>query len=194
MSCRYWSRARPGSTTWSMSCWRRRWPVIATSSTVCWRPIRACARARAAPGPAGAGRRAGQSLGGGVADRTRVRCQRAGADRAVARGGDARNVSVIRLLLDHSVDPNMRDTGYGATPAGWAEHHGQNEAHRLLAAVEQPDGSHTCTVSVMRRSNRRSGSSSPRSTTDRSRRLPASPPNPRRWTRCARPRPLNPVG
>ena len=48
------------------------------------------------------------------------------------------NVAVIQLLLDHGADPNMRDTGYDATPAGWAEHHEQPEAHRLLEAVERP--------------------------------------------------------
>jgi ankyrin repeat protein/ketosteroid isomerase-like protein len=49
------------------------------------------------------------------------------------------NVAVIRLLLDHGADPNVRDRAYHATPAGWAEHHGQHEAHQLLAAPEQPD-------------------------------------------------------
>ena len=49
------------------------------------------------------------------------------------------NVAVIRLLLEHGADPNVRDTGYHATPAGWAEHHGQHEARQLLAALEQPD-------------------------------------------------------
>jgi ankyrin repeat protein/ketosteroid isomerase-like protein len=49
------------------------------------------------------------------------------------------NVAVIRLLLDHGADPGVRDTGYHATPAGWAEHHGQHEARQLLAALEQPD-------------------------------------------------------
>jgi ketosteroid isomerase-like protein len=49
------------------------------------------------------------------------------------------NVAVIGLLLEHGADPNMRDTAYGATAAGWAEHHGQNEAYRLLAALEQRD-------------------------------------------------------
>jgi ketosteroid isomerase-like protein len=48
------------------------------------------------------------------------------------------NVAVIRLLLDHGADPNIRDTGYDATPAGWAEHHGQPEAQQLLEALEQP--------------------------------------------------------
>ncbi|MHB1834423.1 MAG: nuclear transport factor 2 family protein, partial [Solirubrobacteraceae bacterium] len=43
------------------------------------------------------------------------------------------------LLLEHGADPGVRDTGYHATPAGWAEHHGQHEAHDLLAALEQPD-------------------------------------------------------
>jgi ketosteroid isomerase-like protein len=49
------------------------------------------------------------------------------------------NVPVIRLLLEHGADPNIRDTGYDATPAGWAEHHGQHEAQQLLEALEQPD-------------------------------------------------------
>jgi hypothetical protein len=49
------------------------------------------------------------------------------------------NLPVIRLLLDHGADPKIRDTGYDATPAGWAEHHGHPEAQRLLEAVEQPD-------------------------------------------------------
>jgi ketosteroid isomerase-like protein len=48
------------------------------------------------------------------------------------------NVPVIRLLLDHGADPKLRDTGYDATPAGWAEHHGQPEAQQLLEVVEQP--------------------------------------------------------
>jgi ankyrin repeat protein len=47
------------------------------------------------------------------------------------------NVGVIRLLLDHGADPTIRDTGYDATPAGWAEHHEQAEARRLLEAVGQ---------------------------------------------------------
>lgn len=49
------------------------------------------------------------------------------------------NLAVIRLLLDHGADPNLRDTGYHATPAGWAEHHEQPEAYRLLAALERPN-------------------------------------------------------
>lgn len=49
------------------------------------------------------------------------------------------NVAVIRLLLDHGADPNIRDTGYDATPAGWAEHHEQPEAQQLLEALERPD-------------------------------------------------------
>ena len=48
------------------------------------------------------------------------------------------NLPVIRLLLDHGADPNIHDTGYDATPAGWAEHHGQPEAQQLLEALEQP--------------------------------------------------------
>jgi ketosteroid isomerase-like protein len=49
------------------------------------------------------------------------------------------NLPVIRLLLDHGADPNIHDTGYHATPAGWAEHHGQREAQQLLQALEQPE-------------------------------------------------------
>jgi ketosteroid isomerase-like protein len=47
------------------------------------------------------------------------------------------NLPVIRLLLDHGADPNIHDTGYDATPSGWAEHHGQPEAQQLLEALEQ---------------------------------------------------------
>lgn len=46
------------------------------------------------------------------------------------------NLEVIRLLLEHGADPNVRDVGYKATPAGWAEHHGQGEAQQYLAALE----------------------------------------------------------
>jgi ketosteroid isomerase-like protein len=49
------------------------------------------------------------------------------------------NVPVIKLLLDHGADPNIHDTGYDATAAGWAEHHEQPEAHQLLKALERPD-------------------------------------------------------
>jgi ankyrin repeat protein/ketosteroid isomerase-like protein len=49
------------------------------------------------------------------------------------------NLAVIGLLLEHGADPNVRDTGYHATPAGWAEHHGQREARELLAALERPN-------------------------------------------------------
>ena len=49
------------------------------------------------------------------------------------------NLPVIQLLLDHGADPNIHDTAYDATPAGWAEHHGQREAQQLLEAIEQPD-------------------------------------------------------
>jgi ankyrin repeat protein len=49
------------------------------------------------------------------------------------------NLPVIRLLLDRGADPNIHDTGYDATPAGWAEHHGQRQAQQLLEALEQPN-------------------------------------------------------
>lgn len=48
------------------------------------------------------------------------------------------NLPVIKLLLDHGADPNIHDSGYDATPAGCAEHHGQREAQQLLEALEQP--------------------------------------------------------
>jgi ketosteroid isomerase-like protein len=49
------------------------------------------------------------------------------------------NIAVIQLLLEHGADPNIHDTGYDATPAGWAEHHNQPEAQRLLEALEHAD-------------------------------------------------------
>jgi ankyrin repeat protein/ketosteroid isomerase-like protein len=49
------------------------------------------------------------------------------------------NLPVIQLLLDYGADPSIRDSGYDATPAGWAEHHGQHQAQQLLEALEQPD-------------------------------------------------------
>ena len=49
------------------------------------------------------------------------------------------NLPVIQLLLDSGADPSIRDSGYDATPAGWAEHHGQHQARRLLEALEEPD-------------------------------------------------------
>jgi ketosteroid isomerase-like protein len=53
------------------------------------------------------------------------------------------NLPIIRLLLAHGADPNIRDTGYDATPAGWAEHHGQTEAQHLLEPLEEPAASTT---------------------------------------------------
>jgi ankyrin repeat protein/ketosteroid isomerase-like protein len=49
------------------------------------------------------------------------------------------DLDVIRLLLDHGADANVRDTGYHATPAGWAEHHGAREAQAMLTAVQRTD-------------------------------------------------------
>ena len=61
------------------------------------------------------------------------------------------NMALIRLLLDHGADPNLHDTGYDATPAGWAEHFGHTAAQQLLAGLEPrnaptppaPDGTGT---------------------------------------------------
>ncbi len=47
------------------------------------------------------------------------------------------NLRVIGLLLDHGADPSLRDTDYDATPAGWAEHHGQAEAYEFLSRLEE---------------------------------------------------------
>ncbi|MGO9901018.1 MAG: ankyrin repeat domain-containing protein [Solirubrobacteraceae bacterium] len=64
-----------------------------------------------------------------------ARSQTAPLHEAAMRG----NLLVIKLLLDHGADPNIHDSGYDATPRGWAEHHGQREAQQLLEALEQPD-------------------------------------------------------
>ncbi len=53
------------------------------------------------------------------------------------------DLAMIRLLLDHGADPNLRDTAYGATPAGWAEHHDQPEAQELL---EQAQNGRSATI------------------------------------------------
>jgi len=55
------------------------------------------------------------------------------------------SLPMIRLLLGHGADPNVHDSGYDATPAGWAEHHGQREAQQLLEALEQPEPATTST-------------------------------------------------
>ncbi|MDE3131078.1 MAG: ankyrin repeat domain-containing protein [Acidobacteriota bacterium] len=47
------------------------------------------------------------------------------------------NVEMIRLLLHHGADAGVRDTGYHATPAGWAEHFEHPDAQLLLAASER---------------------------------------------------------
>ena len=54
-----------------------------------------------------------------------------------ARLGD---LEVIRLLCEHGADPNLLDSGYQATPAGWAEHFGMAEAEHYLRALEHPAG------------------------------------------------------
>ncbi|HEX3976958.1 MAG TPA: ankyrin repeat domain-containing protein [Solirubrobacteraceae bacterium] len=48
------------------------------------------------------------------------------------------NMKLIRLLVEHGADPNLRDSGYNATPGGWAEHFEMPEAHEYLAALEAP--------------------------------------------------------
>jgi ankyrin repeat protein len=46
------------------------------------------------------------------------------------------NIEIIQLLVAHGADPTARDSGYDATPAGWAEHFAMTEAHAYLAALE----------------------------------------------------------
>jgi ankyrin repeat protein/ketosteroid isomerase-like protein len=58
------------------------------------------------------------------------------------------NLPLIRLLLEHGADPNLRDTAYDATPAGWAEHHGQTEAQQLLAGATSQVGAAMRTVAA----------------------------------------------
>jgi ankyrin repeat protein len=48
------------------------------------------------------------------------------------------SMEVIRLLVEHGADPDIRDSGYDATPGGWAEHFGKTEAHEYLRALETP--------------------------------------------------------
>jgi len=48
------------------------------------------------------------------------------------------NMEVIRLLIERGADPNIRDSGYDATPGGWAEHFGRAEAQAYLSALETP--------------------------------------------------------
>jgi hypothetical protein len=59
--------------------------------------------------------------------------RRAPLHEAAMRG----NLAIIRLLLDHGADPNLRDRGYDATPRGWAEHHGMTEAEAYLAPLTE---------------------------------------------------------
>jgi hypothetical protein len=47
---------------------------------------------------------------------------------------------MLRLLVEHGANPNLRDSGYDATPAGWAEHFGQREAEDYLRSLEAPAG------------------------------------------------------
>jgi ankyrin repeat protein len=45
---------------------------------------------------------------------------------------EAGHVEVIEVLLGAGADPTVADELYGATPAGWAEHNGQEAAQDLL--------------------------------------------------------------
>jgi ankyrin repeat protein len=47
------------------------------------------------------------------------------------------DMPVIALLVEHGADPTIRDSGYKATPAGWAEHFGRREAQEYLAVREE---------------------------------------------------------
>ena len=46
------------------------------------------------------------------------------------------NMEIIRLLVEHGADVNIRDSGYDATPAGWAEHFGKADARKYLSERE----------------------------------------------------------
>ena len=46
------------------------------------------------------------------------------------------NLEVIEVLLAHGADPNLKDTSYNSTPAGWAENFGHTDAQRYLEALE----------------------------------------------------------
>jgi Ankyrin repeat len=50
------------------------------------------------------------------------------------------NMEVIRLLIEHGADPTIHDSGYDATPAGWAEHFHNAEAEQYLRALQAPAG------------------------------------------------------
>jgi len=47
------------------------------------------------------------------------------------------NLEMIRLLLDHGGDPNVRDGEFDAPPAGWAQHHGMTDAEALLTLITE---------------------------------------------------------
>ena len=47
------------------------------------------------------------------------------------------NLDMISLLVGQGADPYLRDGSDDATPAAWAEHHAQTEAHRLLSGLEE---------------------------------------------------------
>jgi Ankyrin repeats (many copies) len=66
------------------------------------------------------------------------------------------NLAIIELLLDRGADPHLRDPGYDATPAGWAEHHGQTKAQRLLDSHEERAAAPFVRARVVRQSSRRS--------------------------------------
>ena len=46
------------------------------------------------------------------------------------------NLEVIEVLLAHGADPNLKDSSYNSTPAGWAENFGRTDAQRYLEALE----------------------------------------------------------
>ncbi|RJQ76773.1 ankyrin repeat domain-containing protein [Pseudonocardiaceae bacterium YIM PH 21723] len=50
------------------------------------------------------------------------------------------HLDAIRVLLELGADPTIADDEFGATPLGWAEHAGREEAQRILASTGRKSG------------------------------------------------------
>ncbi|HVK24357.1 MAG TPA: ankyrin repeat domain-containing protein, partial [Actinokineospora sp.] len=51
---------------------------------------------------------------------------------ALHQAAFAGDLPLVRLLLDLGADPTRRDTGFGASPQGWAEHSGHHDVAEYL--------------------------------------------------------------